>query len=219
MKKPLQGFLLIALFGLPMSAAMADIGVGVRASTLGIGVDGSFALTDYLVLRVGLNSYEADYDTTEDNIRYDFNADLDSRHLLLDVHPFGGVFRITGGLLDNNSEFRGTGSTVGDYDINGVTYTQQEIGTLRAGFELDDRGTYLGFGWAKSPRGTGFGFSFDVGMIKQDAPHAVLQTESGTLTGNPALQADLDAEVEQLNRDLEDFDTYPVVSAGISYHF
>lgn len=201
------------------AAQAGNFGVGARASTLGVGYDASFTLTDYLVLRGGINSYSTDYDTTEDDIDYNFDADLDSKHLFLDIHPFAGNFRVTGGFVDNNSEFVGTGTSTGDFTINGVTYTPAEVGTLRAGFGLKERGTYFGIGWGTAPRSSGFGFSFDVGILQQDAPQAIIVPEGGTLIADPVFQADIQAEEDKLNEDLSDFDTYPVVSLGISYKF
>ena len=207
----------LAMLSMPLQAA--DIGVGARVSTLGLTYEAKFALTDHLALRGGFNQYDTDYEETQQDITYDFDADFDSMHLLLDYHPFAGMFRITGGLLDNDSTFVGTGTSTGTYTLNGVAYTGAEVGTLSAGFGLQEVGTYLGVGWASAPRSSGLGFSVDIGVVLQDGPQAQIVSTGGLLSNDPTFQSNVDAEIAKLNEDLEEFDTYPVISIGVSYTF
>lgn len=204
------------------STATAGIGIGARAGTMGITYEATLGFTDYLAIRAGVNGYNTDYDTTQDEINYDFDADLKSRHLLLDVHPFAGTFRITGGFVQQDTTFVGVGTSSTSYTIGGTTYTPAEIGSVTASAGWDDRYSYVGLGWGKSPRGTGFGFSFDIGVVLQDPPTVNVIVDS-PLTSDPVagpqLQANIDQEEAELRSDMEEFDTYPVVSLGISYHF
>ncbi|MDX1454474.1 MAG: hypothetical protein R3217_03375 [Gammaproteobacteria bacterium] len=211
--------MITGLAALALPAQAADIGVGARVSTLGMTYEAKFALTDHFALRGGINQYDTDYEETQDDITYDFDAEFDSTHLFLDYHPFAGMFRITGGIVDNDSTFIGTGTSSGTYTLNGVSYTGAEVGTLSAGFGLQEQGTYLGVGWASAPKSSGLGFSVDVGVVLQDGPQAQIVSTGGLLSSDPTFQSNVDAEIAELNQDLEEFDTYPVVSIGISYTF
>lgn len=205
-----------------LPAAAEGFGLGVRGSTLGITYEASLALTDYIALRAGKNGYSGDYDTTQDEINYNLDADLDSRHLLLDIHPFAGGFRITGGMVEQNSVFTGTGTSATTYTIGNTTYTPADIGSVAVTMNWDDRYTYAGLGWATKPRGTGFGFSFDVGMVLQDAPNVNVTVQSPLLTDpllGPQLQSNIELEEQQLREDASEYENYPVVSLGLSYHF
>ena len=210
------------LASIAASPAAAGIGIGARAGTMGITYEATLGFTDYLAIRAGINGYDTDYDTTEDDINYNFDADLKSRHLLLDVHPFAGTFRITGGFVQQDTTFVGVGTSSSSYTIGNTTYSPSDIGSVTASAGWDDRYSYLGLGWGKSPSGTGFGFSVDVGVVLQEAPSVNITVDS-PLTSDPVagpeLQANIEQEEQQLRSDLEEFDTYPVISLGLSYHF
>ncbi|MDX1443048.1 MAG: hypothetical protein R3270_04620 [Gammaproteobacteria bacterium] len=213
----------IALLATAASAtAHAGFGIGARAGTLGLTYEATLGFTDFLAIRAGVNGYDTDYDTTEDEINYNFDADLKSRHLLLDVHPFAGTFRITGGFVQQDTLFTGVGTSNTSYTIGSTTYSPADIGSVTASAGWDDRYSYIGLGWGKSPSGEGFGFSFDVGVVLQESPTVNIVVDSPLLNdpvAGPQLQANIDEEEAQLRSDMEEFDTYPVISLGISYHF
>lgn len=209
---------LLAILLLP-TAALAEIGIEAKASTLGLGAEIHFGFTSYLNLRVGLNNYSYTYDTTEDDINYNFDLKLRSTSVLLDFHPFGGTFRLTGGMLKNENEFQGNAALAGSYDIGGNTYTSAEVGTLSGNISFDSPVPYVGFGWANNPGESGFGVSFDIGLVMQGEPKADLFTQGGTLLNDPQFQDDLAAEELALQEDMKEFDAYPVISFGLQYRF
>lgn len=205
---------------LPAVAAAEGINVSARASTLGVGGDLGYALNDYLNIRVGFASYTYEYDTTEDDIDYEFDLELDSKALFVDIHPFGGTFRITGGILDNGNELNGRAVTTSDYEIGDQTYTPAEVGTLYSNVKLgEDQPLYVGLGWSKALGNSGFGVGFDVGMVMMGSPTLTLTPEGGTLAADPAFQEDIEAEEQSAQEDLDDFENYPVIAFGITYQF
>lgn len=210
--------LALALF-FPLGAA-AEIGLEAKASTLGLGAELHYGIGSILNLRLGLNNFTYDYNTTEDDIEYNFDLELKSTTLLLDFHPFAGNFRLTGGLVNNRNEFTGTAALANSYTIGGRTYTSDEVGTLTGRVFFDkDNVPYLGLGWSKNPGESGLGFSFDIGVVLQGEPTATLTAEGGTLVSDPQFQDDLEREEQALQEDMDEFDTYPVASIGISYRF
>lgn len=206
---------------LPAMASAEGFNVSVRASTLGLGGEVGYAFNDYVNLRVGLNQYTYDYETTEDGIEYDFDFDLDSTALLLDVHPFAGSFRITAGMLDNGNELNGQAVATGTYEIGDETYTGEEAGTLYSNIELGDSNPlYLGVGWSKALADSGWGFGFDIGAVMLGDSSVNLTPQGGTLVGNEAFQDDIAAEEAALEDDInESFDVYPVAAIGFTFQF
>lgn len=203
------------------SMALADgFNVSARASTLGLGADVGYAFNDYVNVRVGFNNYTRDYDSTEDGIDYNFDLELDSTAIMLDYHPFGGTFRLTAGMLDNNNELNGRAVSNGDYEIGDQTYTSAEVGTLYSNVKLGDSNPlYVGLGFSQALGESGWGFGFDVGMVLMGKPQLTLTPEGGSLVSDPAFQADLEAEEQAAQADLDDFENYPVIALGLTFQF
>lgn len=211
----------VAVFLLAISTAAyaRDTSVGIRASTLGIGVEAEKPLTDSIGIRGGVNYFTYTYSGAEADIEYDFDLDLKSVPILVDWHPFKGSFRLSGGALFNGNEINATAKPVADFDINGVTYTASDIGTLKGKIDFNAIAPYLGLGWDTSfGKERGFGFVFELGAVFQGTPEANL-TVSGPIASDPTFQSDLAAEEADLQDALDDFKTYPVLAIGMSYRF
>lgn len=192
---------------------MAEFGVGVKASTLGAGIELGFPLSESFVFRGALNKYSRDDDQTIDDIDYDAELDLKSTALFLDWHPMQGSFHLTAGYLFSNSELTATATPTGTYDIGGQPYTADV--TLHGAIDLGS-GPYVGLGWGNLPA-KGFGFTFELGAVSQGTPDASL-TVSGA-DKDLIDPADIAQEEQNMQDDLDEFDLYPVVSLGVSYGF
>jgi hypothetical protein len=216
-KKRIAG--VFALMGLLIAgnAAADGFAIGVKAGTLGLGIEGTFGLSERFNLRAGVNNYSYDFDETASDIRYDTELDLQSGSLLLDWHPFAGVFRISAGYVHNKNALSlraapAAGTTV---NIGGQDFDGSQVGILTGDVTFKKNVPYAGIGWGNAVRGKGLGFSFEIGAVFQDEPTVRLASTSS----NTALQARLPTEEQQAQEDLDDFKTYPVISFGLSYHF
>lgn len=179
--------------------AAADIGLGARAGTLGLGVDLSYGFTPLFNVRVGLNRFNLGFDFDTDDGDYDADLELDSIHALLDFHPWGGGFRVTGGLLSNDNRIDADG-TVSGQDVS-------------ATIDFDSTAPYAGIGWGNATRGLlPISWSIDLGIVAQGSPKVDLR--SSTLPP-PQVQQ----EEDDLEDELSSFDTYPVISAGVIFRF
>jgi len=199
-------------------AETGDFGVSIKAGALGAGAELSKSLSEKFSIGLGVNSYNYKTAKTESNIDYDFNFELQSVSLLGSYHPFGGVFRLTGGVLYNNNELKLDGKpTAGStYDINGVTYSASQVGTLTGTVTFNKTAPYLGIGWGNRPGGK-FGLTADIGALYQGSPTLVLNA-TGALS-DPALASDLEQERRSAESDLGNFKWYPVVSVGLYFRF
>ncbi len=203
-----------------MGSAQADVGVGVRYSTLGAGVELGTSFSDFFSLRLGLNKYTTSENQTIDNIQYDADVDFQSTSLLLDWNPFGGSFHVTAGYLSSDNEIRALATPSGTVAIGNtpVTVSAGDL-VLNSTIKLGS-GPYLGLGWGNVPA-SGFGFVLEAGVVQMGTPDVSL-TLSGTNTALiDALYAtgDVNQEIANMESDLDEYDTYPVIAVGISYGF
>ena len=169
--------------------------------------------------RLGFNTYNLTYSTTDSDIDYDAELKLQNTSLLLDWHPFSGVFRLSGGLINNQNKLGLTGTPTGTTTIGNSSYTPAEIGTLTGNVGFKKTVPYAGIGWGNAAaQDKHFGFNFDIGVIFQGSP-SVRLSSNGTLANDATFQSELRQEEQDLQADLKDFKYYPVISFGISYRF
>jgi hypothetical protein len=212
------------LFLVSSTAAWADVGVLLKAGTLGAGLDVTVGMSESLGLRLQANALSYENDFNESDVDYRADVELKSAGLLLDWHPFSGVFRVSLGAYWNGNEATAVGRpTGGTYVINGVTYNAADIGSLDGQIDFESVAPYLGIGFASAPKaGRGMTFSFDLGVLYQGEPNVGLTATCGV--GLPPatctqLQSDVAAEQASLQEDLSGYKFYPVVSFGIGYRF
>lgn len=204
---------------LTLSARAQSPAISVKASTLGAGLEIENTLTDNIALRLGANYFSYDYNGTADGIDYDFELELQSFSALLDWHPFGGSFRISAGALYNQNEINAKSDPAASYDIGGSTYTASQVGTLKGTVDFNEIAPYAGIGWDTSfGKDNCFGLLFEVGVIYQGSPKASLRA-SGPIAGDATFQSELQKEEDSLQDDLDEFQWYPVIAAGLTYRF
>lgn len=219
------------IFSLPAQAS--DFGASARVGLLGAGAELNYQMTDHLGLRLQGHNYSFSEDIEEDGIDYSGSLDLSTFGLVLDLHPFGGSFRLTAGAYSNGNELTGDASGSGDYEIGDETFTSVPTDPVRLDLSVelgDSVAPYVGFGWGSSPeRERGFMFSLDLGALISGSPNVSLNAsgtavEQSTLTTvnmatDPTVQAEIAKEVAALEDDISDFEVYPVIMLGIGYQF
>jgi hypothetical protein len=226
----LASSLLIAAFAFlsPHPARADGFSIGARAGTNGLGPELAFGVSPRLDVRipVGVYSYDDVYDKT--GIRYDAKLELRNALLLADFHPGAGGFRISagGGWDDNRLKVSAPArELVRRYRPELAPLVPENAGTIRGEATGSSFAPYLGIGWgsAGAQRGGGrWGVSFDLGVIHQGSPNVDLTTELNLGVPIPgAVQAALAAatadEEQRLERELEDYEYYPVVALGIVF--
>lgn len=200
--------------------AWPGIGVGIKVGTLGLGADVSLPIVpDRLNFRLSGNYLDYSYDGTANDIDYRFTLDFQDVSFLLDWHPFANNFRVSGGLVRNDSKVKLNGTPTDKVKIGDNEYPPEAIGTLTGQLDFEDSSPYfgIGFGNAIGPYEQTWSFVFDLGIIIQtfDATLAA----SGPASALPQFQADLKKEEQDLQDSLDQFEFYPVLQFGIAYHF
>jgi hypothetical protein len=210
-------------------ANAADVAIGGKAGSLGLGVELTVGLGRQWNTRLGVNGFNYSDRREESDIEYDAEANLRTASALLDFHPGGRGFRLTAGAIWNGTKVEGSSlrPDSGFYDIGGVRVPADLLGTLDAEAEWDPFAPYLGLGWGNAVGANQkIGFSFDVGAIFQGEADVeltpVLPADSPINTtpgAREALQILLDREESDIEDDAADYDIYPVVSIGVTYRF
>lgn len=222
-KHGLQLAIGMMLLIIPIQAqAVVGIGVTAKGGTTGVGGDVTVPLvSNFLNLRAGYNFGELRPSTTEGDIKYKADLHFESVPILLDIHPFHGGFRITGGVFYNKNEID-LSATVGEgTDIGGVTLGAGQTASLNANVSWSKEfAPYLGIGWGNAADNNtldlpiAVGFSLDIGAFYQDSPDVVLTESTGLVSA-----ADLAIEQAQIEDDLSDLKIYPVITLGIHIRF
>ncbi|MCA9738849.1 MAG: hypothetical protein R3E98_14310 [Gemmatimonadota bacterium] len=214
MSRPARTALLaLALLAASALPATAQVGLGVNASTLGVGGDVSLMVAPVLGVRgrVSVQPWEPSH--TVDDVEVTASMSSPNLSAFVDFYPFGRTLRLVGGVVKFGSNIEVVGVPLNDVEINGVLYEPGQIGRVIGTIVTRETAPYAGIGFG-SPVG-GFGLVLDLGVAFQGKPTLDVTTD-GILSGEPTFQANLDAEIADAERELERFRFYPVVSLGFS---
>lgn len=213
----------IAVLAVALAAsgsALADhnFGVGVKAGTLGIGVEGTWRPLPYIDFRAGANQYDYTDNGIYGGINYDAEINLDNYYLTGNLRFPLSPFRLTGGLYSNGNEFNAQNADNGAIIIvGGDPYPADAVGTVSAKASFDSTSPYLGVGFDFTLLGK-VGMNLDFGVLWQGSPQVSIGTD-GLLSGDPTFEASLEAERVELENELSDYKAWPVVSLGFVFNF
>lgn len=211
------GILALALESPP---AQAQVALAARASSLGLGAELSFRVARNVGIRLGGNYLEFTRDETIKDINYHVTPHFENGTAILDFHPFGGSFHLSGGLLLNYNEGELVATLTQDIVVGGTTYTPQEVGSLTGTVTFKKTAPYLGLGFAGRSR---IAFLFDLGVGFTQKPQVELVGETN-LTGQAKQEFDNNVEQERAEVQAEVnkrkyLRFHPVVSLGIKFAF
>jgi hypothetical protein len=211
----------LTLMGSAGRSQAEGIALGLKAGSLGAGLDLTVGLAPVINLRVGVQGFSFSRTFTEQDVSYDGKADLRSAWLLLDVHPAGKGTRVSVGAVFSGNKVTGTSPTTGTITINGVTYQIANVGTIDGEAKANGVCPYLGLGWGNAVRpGSQVRFAFDVGVLYQGAPKVSLTAHPvNPAIVPPTFFADLEKERQKAEDDASKYKFYPVVNLGLSYRF
>ena len=200
--------------------AAAQVGLSVRASTLGAGADLSVAVAPTVNVRASANVFTYRHGgvldealTGVDGLTLDYDADLGlgSVGALVDWHPFGNTLRLTAGALYNLTGGAAEVRAAEPYysaDLD-REFSVERVGTVRAEVSYDQPlAPYAGIGLGDLTAGL-VGLSFEAG-VAYVGPPSVEMHGTGLIGGT----AD-PANVAALEAGLDSFRFHPVVSVGI----
>jgi hypothetical protein len=209
--------LLPLLLAAGTASADNNFGIGVKAGTLGLGLEASWQPLPYLELRVGANSYDYADNGSQAGINYDATLALESYYGTASFHFPISPMRVTAGIYSNGNELLMLNEDLQDKNIGGIVYPGTDIGTLQSTTSFSSSAPYLGIGFDFTLAGK-VGLNLDFGVLWQGEPEVALSV-GGVLAADPGFQAALELERQQLEDEVSNFKAWPVVSLGFVYKF
>ena len=198
------------------------LALGPKFGSTGIGADLVFGINPYVNLRGGFNYGTFSLNTSLDGVDYDFDVDMQTFPLLVDIHPFGGHFHISAGLyLQPGTKADIEGTPTGNEQIGEHTYPPDVIGTLFGTIEVkNDVAPYLGIGFGNPVNEEQLlTFMLDLGLVFQSYDVSLTSNGAGMTTLHDTFRQDLVLEEQNMQDDLDSFRIFPVLTLGLLWHF
>lgn len=194
------------------------VAVAAKIGSLGGTLEGTLGLNPWLNLRGNINYLSFGYDGSMEDVDYRIEPDLLCEMVLLDVHPFGNNFRLTAGIVFDQSELRLTAVPGKEVDLGGVEYPPGAVGTLEGKLSFETIAPYAGIGFGNAVASEGhWSFSFDLGVVFQS--HDIALSATGPASSDPQFIADLKREEEDVQDSLDQFPFLPALSFGVAFRF
>jgi hypothetical protein len=214
---------------------LPKFGIGVKASTLGIGVEGATAITKRNNVRVGFNFFNFGYDFDKDGVNYGATLKLHSAQVLLDQYIVGPLHVSPGFMFYNSNKATATANVSAGrtFTLNDRTYRSDAASPVNGSATLNVGRPapmiMLGIGNLLPRSGRHFTANFEVGVVFQKSPDVSINLAGrgcdvqtgfcGEIMSIPGLPANLTQEQNKISDDLKPFKYYPIVSLGFGYSF
>lgn len=220
----LTAAIVLSMFGIThQGRADEGMGIGVKAGTMGVGAEISAALFPNTRFRGGLNYLVWEFDDTIDQIDYTFEPEFNSISALLDIHPFGGAFFLSGGVYFNNNNVGVEGtlspeSFPAQYQV--YDFLSNYV-SISGDVEFNPLAPYVGLGWRSNSNEIGWGIGLELGVLYQGAPDVTNLRVNAPVDVNDIqkVQQFLKEQEQEIEDDLSWFQWYPVASLMLNYHF
>jgi hypothetical protein len=214
---------LIVLALASTGAANADFGVGMKAGTLGLGIEGRWSPLPWLDIRVGANQYDFEDSGSYASVDYDGVLAMDTYFVTGNFRFPLSPFRVTAGAFSNGNQLQLLSQDTGgqDFTIAGIDFSADDVGSLHSTTSFEDTAPYLGFGFDFELFGK-VGLNLDLGVLWQGDPTVTLDA-TGLETAPPDVQLFLEPALEferrALEDDISDYKAWPVASLSFVYNF
>ena len=199
---------LLLIGALAVCGSAHAIGIGAKVGTTGIGGDVAMSVFPLVDARLGWagGSLSRSYSTS--GASYDGKMKLNNLNALLDFHPMGPLFRLTGGVIFNDNKYDATGTP------NGIP------GSYSASVKGNSAAPYLGVGWGRVA-GMGVNWYADLGAMFMGSPKATITANCSGLSAAQCTTLQNQATTEQsaLQDKINSFKVYPVLSVGFTIGF
>lgn len=214
----------------------ARLGVGVKASLLGGGVEAAARVSHRTNVRAGFNIFSYDRSFTKDNIPYSAHLGFRTVEAHYDVFPFAGKFHLSPGVLVYAQTPIAASTTIpagASFSLGGTTYyssTAQPVsGTGSIKFNQAAPMATLGWGnLVPRKRSKHFSVPAEFGVAFQGTPKATLNLNGTACLSpdvncmsvtSPQIQSAVLAEQTKINNAMSFFKAYPIISVGLGYKF
>lgn len=217
------------------NTSYSKIGIGIKLSTLGAGIEAATPLGKRFNLRGGFNMFRYDRGFTSDGIQYAGSLHFQSGEAHLDYFPIWG-FHVSPGLLFYNGNQLTANATVPggqNFTLSGTQYQSDSAdpvtGTGKLDFMKVDPSLMIGIGNLIPRNGRHYSFLFEIGGVYQGAARVALNMTGSvcdttgltcrSIASDSAVQANILAEQQKISKDVNPIRFFPVISLGVGFNF
>jgi len=199
--------------------AINPASVSAEVGTLGYGANIGWSMNEKTELQAGWAGGDAadlfggDFDA--DDVNYDVDTDFSNPYLGVQLRPTGNWFTMGAGIIvpDNDIDVRAN-SEDGNYRINDVDYSADDVGTLQGAIEHRNKlAPYATVGFRPNITNN-FGVFGEVGAAYMGKTDANVTATGNTPEATAAAQA-----AEQELEDKDWLEWFPIVKVGATYRF
>ncbi len=191
--------------------------IAPQVSTLGLGVEAGYRVSDLFGLRGSANFFHLRTDFNVAGIEYSGKVQLRSFGATADLFPFRGGFRLSGGLRLNYNEADISATPTTNVNIGGTAITPAQVGRLAGRIEPNQVAPYFGIGWEGSIFSPNVYLGADLGVMLQGTPRVSLTSTEAM--SNPRIRAALERERREVQDEVKGLRFYPVLSVSVGYRF
>jgi hypothetical protein len=215
------------------------VGIGVKASFLGGGVEGAVRVNRFANVRGGFNLFSYSRDFHKDSITYNGQLDFKTVEGHFDIFPFAGKFHVSPGVLAYiGNPITATAAVPGgqSFTLGGQTYYSDPNAptTGNGNIKFNQVSPMATFGWGNLvPRKHAhFSVPFELGAVFQGSPKATLGLAGNVcdalqpvavncrpVASDPTVLSNVVSEQNKLNNSMSFFKIYPIISIGFGYAF
>ncbi len=199
------------------ASADHDIWMGVKAGTLGFGLEAAWKPIPWFDVRLGANQFTYDDTGSQAGVNYDAELELDTFYATANFRFPLSPMRFTAGLYSNGNELLLTSQEAPTIQIGDTVYPGDAVGTIRSVTSFSSTAPYAGVGFDFELLDK-VGLNLDFGVLWQGDPE-VTAAADGILGTDPLFLAELEQERQELEAEMEDYKAWPVVSIGFTYEF
>lgn len=197
--------------------------VNYKFSTLGTGVDFGFAFNKKFAARVNINGFSEFRKITYNKKDFNLKGTLYNGGLLFDLHPWENAFCFTwGAYYSKNNIYLLHKPKSKKIIIGKHEYPAMQVGRVDTNIHFKHKvNPYLGFGFNSIDKNSKWHFVLDIGAIYINKPTAKIKAtaNSGFKAMQPILDNESKIEEDKLNKKIQKYKIYPVVSVGIGFNF
>ena len=213
----------------------SKVGIGVKVSTLGAGVEVATPLAAKFNLRGGFNFFQYNRALINDGIHYAGRLQFRSGEAHLDWFPIGGFHVSPGLLFYNGNQLTANASVPGGqtFTVGGTAYesspTTPVTGTGKLDFVKVAPSMMVGFGNLIPRSGRHYSFLFEVGAVYQGSARVGLNLAGDVcdttgifcrpVASDPTVQANIQAQQQKIKNDVNPYRFFPVISLGVGFNF
>jgi len=215
----MRKFCVVALLACATSVHASSFGVIPQAGLAGYGATVQWGFSPYLSVTAGYTGGDFSVRNVEtEDATYDGDIQLRNPQALVNWAPFGGHFRVSGGLVASNSGFDLTAREFKDPNATPV-----EDVNVKASYKNAVAPIFT-VGWETPIMNKGLGYHLSAGVIFAGQPDVAITFRCKSSGGLFSAEAEERAcreytedEKRQIEDDLKRYQFLPVLQAGLIY--